>query len=164
MKKTKLIHLFWVKMLFWLDYLSYYSIQIKNKNTLISTSVYSNLNEFKDGSWIKKMGWATKLLLAKNRTPFIPSSKRTMIWAVLDVCAIRFQLSILFNCLDSTHKLGGSQYNEVDSVTLCFLDIHLEKVLIFCDILSFINSFLQVFPSLDPLKYRTPSFSQIYVS
>ena len=61
-------------------------------------------------------------------------------------------------------KALNKQYNEFDSVTLCFLDIHLEKVLIFCDILSFINSFLQVFLSLDPLQYRTPSFSQIYVS
>ena len=62
-----------------LPILSYYSIQINNKNTLISTSVYFNLNEFKDGSWITKMGWATKLLLTENRKPIIPSSKRTMI-------------------------------------------------------------------------------------
>ena len=55
----------------------YYSIQINNKDTLNSNPVYSNLNEFKDGRWITKMGWATKLLLAKNRTPY---SKRTMIW------------------------------------------------------------------------------------
>ena len=57
------------------------------------------------------MGWATKLLLAENRTPFIPSSKRTMIWAILDVCAIRFELSILFHCfIDSTLKLGESPF------------------------------------------------------
>jgi hypothetical protein len=89
----------------------YYSIQINNENTLNFTSVYSNLNEFKDGSRITKMGWATKLLLAENRTPFIPSSKRTMIWAILDVCAIRFQLSVLFHCfIDSTLKLGESPF------------------------------------------------------
>ena len=36
---------------------------------------------------------------------------RTMIWVMLDViCAIRFQLSILFNCLDSTLKLGESPF------------------------------------------------------
>jgi hypothetical protein len=57
------------------------------------------------------MDWTTKLLLAENRTPSIPSSKRTMIWAILDVCAIRFKLGILFHGLiDSTFKLGESPF------------------------------------------------------
>ena len=53
----------------------------------------------------------------------------------------------------------NKQYNEFDSATLFFLDIHLEKVLIFCDILSFINSFLQVFLSL----YRSPTISNTII-
>lgn len=57
------------------------------------------------------MDWTTKLLLAENRTPSIPSSKRTMIWAILDVCAIRFKLGILFHGLiNSTFKLGESPF------------------------------------------------------
>lgn len=57
------------------------------------------------------MDWTTKLLLAENRTPFIPRSKRAVIWAILDVCAIRFKLGILFHGLiDSTFKLGESPF------------------------------------------------------
>ena len=79
-------------------------------------------------------------------------------------CTINFNRLVVQTWIEILIKALNKQYNEFDSATLFFLDIHLEKVLIFCDILSFINSFLQVFLSLDPLQYRTPSFSQIYVS
>ena len=102
-----------------LPILSYYSIQINNKNTLISTSVYFSLNEFKDGSWITKMGWATKLSLAENRKQFIPSRKRTMIWSVLDVF-IRFQLSILFcRFIDTTLNPFGEEIRWQQPCTNC---------------------------------------------
>ena len=94
----------------------------------------------------------SKAASCRKRTLFRSRTASLIAQYNLNRLVVQIWIEILITALNK-------QYNEFDSVTLCFLDIHLEKVLIFCDILSFINSFLQVFLSL----YRSPTISNTII-